>query len=160
MMRTLFLFAAILAFGISGPPSTVLADECEFANPDEAKAMAKRAAAYLDAEGPKTAFPTFMTPGSDYYDRDLYVFVLDLKGVLYASGAFPNSIGAVAYDAQDKDGRYFIREMIALAQNEGEGWIEYDLMHPCTGEMTPKISYVIKVGPFVVGVGAFGTIAT
>ena len=159
MTRTILAFAVVIMFGLGAPLSAAMADECAFANPDEAKAMAKRAAAFLDAEGPKAAFPVFMTPGSDYYDRDLYVFVLNFEGVLFASGAFPDSIGAVAYDAQDKDGRYFIREMIALAQNEGEGWIEYDLMHPCTGEITPKISYVIRVGPFVVGVGAFGTIA-
>ena len=161
MFRNLILVTALLVVGLGATPIPVAAaDKCEFATPGEAKEMAERAADYIGTAGLKEAFIAFMTPGSEFYDRDLYVFVLNFEGVLYASGAFPQAIGAVAIDARDREGRHYVQNMITMAQTEGEGWVEYELIHPCTGEVTPKISFVKRVGDFVVGVGAFGTIAT
>lgn len=161
MFRTVLVISALFVLSLGTSPSdTRAADECLFASPGEAQAMAERAAKYVDTAGPKEAFIAFMTPGSEFFDRDLYVFVLDFEGVLYASGASPQLIGTVAIDAQDREGRPFVLNMITMAQNEGKGWVEYELVHPCTGEVTPKISYVIRTGDFLVGVGAFGTIAT
>lgn len=131
---------------------------CEFATLEEAKAMAERAATHLERVGPQKALVQFMDPAGGFIDRDLYVFVLDLQGVLWASGGFPESVGSSALDAQDSRGRFFVREALRIALEEGRGWIEYEWFNPCTGKMNPKSSYVIRVGPFVVGVGAYGTV--
>lgn len=149
----------ILSFAATGAPA-LADDSCTFANPDEARAMAERAASHLETVGPDQAFREFMDPEGAFIDRDLYVFVIDFQGILIASGAFPNSIGAVVADARDRNGRPFIQEMLELARIQETGWVEYDMVHPCTGEMTPKISFVKRVGPVIVGVGAFGTIGT
>ena len=140
------------AFGVTA------ADPCAYANPSEARALAERAAEHLESVGPDRAFRAFMDPNGDFIDRDLYVFVIDFHGILIASGGFPNSIGSMVADARDRTGRPFIREMLQLAREQDAGWIEYEMVHPCTGEMTPKISYVKRVGPVIVGVGAFGTV--
>lgn len=148
--------AVAMAVAVAAPAAA--APICEAATAAEAQALAERAAALLEDAGPKTAFTAFMTPGDGFIDRDLYVFVLDFKGVLWANGAFPNAVGSQAIDAHTADGRYYIREMIALAGERGAGWVEYDWYSPCTGEIEPKVSYVIRVGRFIIGVGAYGTL--
>ncbi len=157
ILGLLSLFAVVIAG--AGVPATA-ADACAFGNPDEARAMAERAASHLEDVGPNQAFRAFMDPDGAFIDRDLYVFVINFQGVLVASGAFPNSIGAIIANARDRNGRPFVREMMKLAREQDQGWVEYDMVHPCTGEMTPKISYVKRVGPVIIGVGAFGTIGT
>lgn len=132
---------------------------CEFATLAEAEALARRAAALLERLGPGPAFAAFMDRDREFIDRDLYVFVLDLDGTMWASGAFPQSIGSNALGARDSRGRYYIRRMIRLAMERGEGWVEYEWFNPCSGEIAPKASFIVRVGPFIVGVGAYGTIS-
>jgi signal transduction histidine kinase len=134
------------------------AADCDLADLDEAKALALKAAELLEREGPKNALVKFMEPGP-FIDRDLYVFVLDMEGTLWASGAFPEGIGSNAWEAQDSGGNFFVQEMIHIAADKGEGWVEYDFFNPCTGERSPKASYVKRVGPLIVGVGAYGTVS-
>jgi cytochrome c len=134
------------------------AERCDSASPDEARAMAVRATALIEEVGPKQAFRTFMDPDGGFIEGDLYVFVLDFDGVLWVNGAFPDAIGSIALDAQTADGRYYVREMIALARTRGEGWVEYEFYNPCTGEFAPKVSFVKRAGRFIVGVGAYGTV--
>ena len=146
---------AVLALGLAARAATT----CEFASLEEAKAMAERAAAQLERAGPQAALTQFMDPAGGFIDRDLYVFVIDLNGVLWASGGFPETVGSNALEARDSRGRFFVREALRVALEEGRGWIEYEWYNPCTREMNPKSSYIIRVGPFVVGVGAYGTVA-
>ena len=154
------ILGVVAAIWISGSATVKAADPCVYANPDEARALAERAATHLESVGPDRAFSAFMDPSGDFIDRDLYVFVIDFHGILMASGAFPGSIGSMIGNARDRNGRPFVRDMIKLARAQENGWVEYDMVHPCTGEMTPKISYIKRVGPVIIGVGAFGTIGT
>lgn len=151
-------FRIVTAIMIVLIASPVLAADCDLADLDEAKALALKAADLLEKEGPKNALVKFMEPGP-FIDRDLYVFVLDMEGTLWASGAFPEGIGSNAWEAQDSGGNFFVQEMIHIAADKGEGWVEYDFFNPCTGERSPKASYVKRVGPLIVGVGAYGTVS-
>ncbi len=134
--------------------------KCRSATPAEAEIMAQHAAAYLERAGPEKAFRAFMDPKGRFMDRDLYVFVLDLDGTLWVNGAFPQAIGGNAAGARDRRGRFYIQEMLNIAKTRGKGWVEYDWINPCSGELEPKASYIIRVGPFVVGVGAYGSVST
>ncbi len=146
---------AMLTLSVAARAASV----CEFASLGEAKAMAERAAARLERRGPEETLPRFMDPAGGFIDRDLYVFVIDLNGVLWASGGFPETVGSNALGARDSRGRLFVQEMMRIAVEAGRGWVEYEWFNPCTGKVNPKSSYVIRVGPFVVGVGAYGTVA-
>lgn len=148
--------AAIL-FMVVAP--TALAQDCHTATPMEAKAMAERATAYLDEVGPETAFRKFMERGGPYIKGDLYVFVIDLNGVLWVNGAFPRSIGTDASMAEDSQGRRYIQEMIQTAKAKDEGLVEYEWFNPCTGKMAQKLTYFYRNGGFIVGVGAYGLVS-
>src|ERR1700683_1701046 len=91
---------AALAFS---PP--VLADGQ--ATPDEAKAMAIKAADYLRSVGPDKAFPEFDAKDGPWRDRDVYVFVDDAKGVMVANGTNPGLIGKTVLELRDVDGKAF-----------------------------------------------------
>ena len=71
------------------------------ATPDDAKAMAIKAAEFLKAEGPDKAFPLFDAKDSAWHDRDLYVTVEDSKGVMVAHGTNPGLIGRSMLDLKD-----------------------------------------------------------
>ena len=132
---------------------------CHTATLDDAKQMMERAAHLLEQAGPRTAFVLFMEPDGGFIDGDLYVFVIDMDGVLWANGAFPRAIGSQAMDAQDSSGRYYIREMIDVARRDGSGSVEYEWYDPCSGEMAPKVSFFRRVGKYIVGAGAYGSMA-
>ncbi|MFL6651379.1 MAG: cache domain-containing protein [Sulfurifustaceae bacterium] len=135
-------------------------DDCSNASPAEARALAYKAAAHLEKLGARAAFKKFMDPDGDYFPRDLYVFVVDLEGTMVVNGAFPQSIGASVLNAEDAKGRHYIRQMLHIATQRGEGRIEYLWYNPCTGEYTNKTTFFKRVGEYVVAVGAYGSITT
>ena len=133
-------------------------DDCSNASPEEARALAHKAADLLEQVGPEKAFPSFMDPHGDFFPRDLYVFVIDFDGLMWVNGAFPQAIGSNALGAQDEKGRHYIEEMLRIAHEQGEGQIEYMWVNPCTREYTDKLTFFKRVGRFVVAVGAYRTV--
>jgi hypothetical protein len=122
------------------------------ATPDEAKAMALRAADFLRENGPEKAFPVFNDPEGPFHDRDLYVFVHDGAGTNVAHGFKPELIGQNVMDLTDPDGKLYVREFFAV---QDEGWVDYKYESPLTHETVEKTSYIVRVDQYVVGVGAY-----
>lgn len=120
--------------------------------PDEAKAMALHAAAFLQDNGPATAFPVFDAPGGPFHDRDLYVMVYDSSGTNVAHGANKALIGKNLIDLKDTDGVYVIRGIVAV---KTQGWVDYKWPNPLTKKLAPKTTYVVRVGEYLIGVGAY-----
>lgn len=148
----------ILTVGLASSPA-IAQTRCQAASTTEAKAMAIRAADLLRASGPRVAFTEFSDPDGGYIDRDLYVFVIDLTGRIWFNAVFPTPPGRNIIGSRDSQGRFFVREMIAVAESKGQGWVEYEWFSPCTGKMAPKSAYVVRVGPLMVAVGAYGVVS-
>ena len=143
----------ILAVLVAAPVFwAVAATAQDRGTPEEAQAMAEEAAAFFQAQGPEAAFEAFSNGAAAFQDRDLYVFVLDVEGNMAAHGANENLIGRTGVDLRDPSGRQFIRDMVAI---EGTGWVEYQWQHPQTGSVEDKATYVINLGDYVLGVGAY-----
>ena len=96
---------------------------------------------------------------------EYYIFVTSAEtNVTVCHPVRDDLVGQDQTDLQDADGRYFIREMLAVANGpEGRGWVDYSWARP--GETTPsrKSAYVVRVtGPdgraYVVGSGAYGVV--
>jgi cytochrome c len=122
------------------------------ATPDEAKAMAIKAAEYLKSAGPEKALPEFSAKDGPWHDRDLYVTVQDSKGVMVAHGTNPGLIGKSMLDLKDVDGKPFNRDIQAV---KDAGWIDFKWQNPVTKAVEPKTMYEVRVGEYVVGVGAY-----
>jgi cytochrome c len=147
-MRKVLALSAILAF-----VPAALADER--ATTKEAEMMVHHAVAFLKKEGPEKAFAAFSDPKGAFTYRDLYIFVLDTKGVMRAHGVAKEMIGKDQMRRKDPSGKFITREQLELAKSKGSGWTEYGFENPATGKMEHKVSYVELVGDFVVGCGAF-----
>lgn len=147
--------AGALAIVIALAAANVRAGErCATATLDAARALAERAAALLAAAGPDVALPRFMNPAGGFVAGDLYVFVFDLEGRLRASGGWPETVGGRIGTGDGASGGIYAR-MRRLALESGRGWVEYSWFNPCTRKMEPKASYIVRVGDFIVGVGAY-----
>lgn len=154
------LSAALIAFLALGATPGWAQDKpdrrsCAQATRPVAQALAERAALHLAKAGPAQAFKDFQDPAGGFLDGDLYVFVFDFEGTLMASGGFPNAVGRNLVVNYHEPSATQVRNIIRIAREQGKGWSEYIWRNPCTGRRETKISYVIKVGDLVVGVGAY-----
>lgn len=149
------IFVLLLAVFLGASPGRA-AEPCPTATLDAAKALAERAARFLAAAGPDASFPRFMSPTGGFVDGDLYVFVFDLEGRLRASGGWPETVGArIGLDDVAGIGDGIYARMRRLALGAGKGWIDYSWYNPCSHAIEPKASYILRVGDFIVGVGAY-----
>ena len=122
------------------------------ATPDEAKAMAIKAAAYLKEVGPEKAFAEFSAKEGHWHDRDLYVIVQNNQGVMVEHGTNPGLVGRNVLDLKDPEGRPFNRETQAI---KDAGWVDFKWQNPLTKAVEAKTQYIIRVGDYLVGVGAY-----
>ncbi|HVI49743.1 MAG TPA: cache domain-containing protein [Candidatus Sulfotelmatobacter sp.] len=125
------------------------------ATPEQAKALLDKAVAELQMDGPEKAFAQFNDPKSGYTIGELYVFVFDLKGKYEASGANPSLTGTDAHDLHDAEGKFLVREMIALAKSKGHGRVDYVWLNRADNQVEKKRSLVQRVGDHIVGVGYY-----
>jgi signal transduction histidine kinase len=103
-----------------------------------------------------TAFDELRDPTSEFIFNNNYVFVLDDEGTLLVH---PEIEGTNLYDVQDEEGKYFIREMLEVAKEDGSGWVDYWWNKPGEDKPSSKSSYIRKVEVdgdiLIVGVGVY-----
>jgi signal transduction histidine kinase len=125
----------------------------EVGSPDDAKAMADRAAAYLKANGPEKAFTAFNDKqDANFHDRDLYVFVFDPTGKVLAHGANATLVSKNMAELKDVDGKPFVKEFLAV---KDAGWVDYKWQNPQSKAVEAKTTYVVRSADYVLGVGAY-----
>jgi cytochrome c len=147
LRRTLLLMALL--------PALLAAVGCssahlKHATKDQAQTMATKAADAVKNDGDK-AFTAFNNSG-EWRDGDLYVFVIDRTGTWKASGARPELVGKNDLHIADSDGKLYVKEIIAV---DKEGWVDYKFKSPADNQEHDKSSYIIRVGDFLVGSGAY-----
>jgi methyl-accepting chemotaxis protein len=142
---------ALLAAGLFA--TGVIADE--MATPDQAKAMSQNAQAAVNEMGKDAAFAAFAAEDGDFRDKDLYVFCMDMDGVMLSHPLKPELVGQNLTDF-NKYGDELFKDMIAVARDSGEGWVDYNWPYPGTDEVRAKTSYVMtNDAGFFCGVGAY-----
>ena len=114
----------------------------EFGSAEEAVAMVHSARAYLDAQGSQALIDEVnkMNQGQ-FIDRDLYLSIYSLAGQCVGHGTNRRLLGAQALTFKDLDGKFFIKDILATAQREGAGWVEYRWSNPVTREPMVKSAY-------------------
>ncbi|WP_295392891.1 cache domain-containing protein [uncultured Thiodictyon sp.] len=150
MKKTLIALAIVAGSGVLAAAPAWAADT---ATPDEAKALSQKAQKAVDTEGKDKAFAAFST--AEYKPKDLYVFCMDMNGVMLSHAVKPELVGKNLLDF-NKYGDTLFKDMIAKVKTSGEGWVDYQWPYPGTDEIKAKTSYVMsnKEG-FFCGVGAY-----
>ncbi|MYM39484.1 histidine kinase [Pseudoduganella sp. CY13W] len=122
---------------------------------DEAVAMVKRAAAYLAKNGKDKAVAAFNDPNGEFVSGDLYVIMLDEKGVALAHGQNPRMVNKNILELMAGD-VYPIKEFIKIANSPaGHGWVKYQWPNSISKKLEQKSTYVERAGEYYLGVGVY-----
>ncbi|HOV91041.1 MAG TPA: cache domain-containing protein [Syntrophorhabdaceae bacterium] len=120
----------------------------------EAEAMVKKAAAFVKENGKDKALKEF-TEGTKFKKDDLYIFVLDTKGLTLAHGGNPKLVGKDMIGLKDASGKLFIKEIVDGAKSKGSGWSDYKWTNPVTKKIEDKSTYFMKVDDIILGCGIY-----
>jgi TRAP-type uncharacterized transport system substrate-binding protein len=142
-MRCTFIAILTALTLVASAPST---RAYEFGTRAEAMAMVKRAQAKYNKDGFDVLVRTINSRAKEFNDRDLYVFIVDFKGRNYADAATPAITGQNIWDIKDQDGKFVVQNMVALAKDKGQGWVDYRWINPATKTFEDKSAYVERLG--------------
>lgn len=78
------------------------------------------------------------------YGTDGYFFVYDLQGRVLMHSRQPELLGRNLWDLRDPGGRPTIQQLIAKAR-AGGGYVDYLWRKPSSGQIAPKLGYVIAL---------------
>jgi signal transduction histidine kinase len=148
----MFLGGIAISLGLLAAPAYA-ADK---GSANEAVAMVKKAVALIKSDGKEKAFAAFSDPANkDFHDRDLYIYVYDLNGVAVAHGVNPKLVGKNLLDMKDNEGKPMIQEMVKVAKEKGNGWVDFKWPNPVTKAVESKSGYVERAGDLLVGSGIY-----
>lgn len=111
---------------------------------EEAKAITLKAAELISANGLDAAATVFNADG-EFKWGEIYVNVIDGKGVWKVYPPRPAGVGQSVLHVKDPDGKLLVQEIIKVANEAGEGWVEYRWLNPATNKIAPKVTFVKKV---------------
>ena len=152
MTKTLIALTLAATTGFLAVGPTLAAD---MATPDEAKALSQKAQTAVNTLGKDKAFTAFSAADGGFKQKDLYVFCMDMDGVMLAHATKPELVGKNLL-AFNKYGDELFKDMIATVKAKGEGWVDYKWPYPGTEEVRAKASYVMSNKErFFCGVGAY-----
>lgn len=117
---------------------------------DDAKNWVEQAKAFYKAAGKRIALAEFTNPNGQFVQGEMYIYVLNSRGTMLAHGVNERFVGEEFLGLTDSDGKFFIREIVDIANSQGSGWVEYKWFHPVTKEWLPKIAYCEKVDDLII----------
>ena len=127
----------------------------EFASKDEAVAMVKKGVAFIKKEGKDKGYAEITNKKGQFTDRDLYLVVYGLDGVVRAHGANEKMVAKNLIELKDVDGKLFVKERVELAKSKGTFWQEYKFSDPLTKKIEPKLTYCEKLDDTAVCAGVY-----
>lgn len=153
MKRRWQVLSAVVAVVVSA--SAIAASKGEFATADEAQAMVKKGVAFIKSSGKDKGYAEITNKKGQFTDRDLYLVVYGLDGVVRAHGANERMVGKNLIDLKDVDGKEFVRERTELGKTKPNFWQEYKFTDPVSRKVEPKSTYCERLDDTVVCGGIY-----
>jgi len=125
------------------------------AGKDDAVAMVKKAVTHIKAQGAEKAYSEFTGKAASFIDRDLYVVVYQLDGKVLAHGSNAKFVGKDLSEAQDVDGKLYVKERMELAAKQPSFWQDYKFVNPVSKKVEPKQMYCEKLDNTAVCAGIY-----
>jgi hypothetical protein len=130
----------------------------EHGNRDEAVAMVQEGCAFVRTHG-RQAFMDEVNKldTGRFIHRDLYLMALSVNDCIFvAHGNNPGRLGT-GPNVKDVDGKFFPREVVRVAREHGEGWVDYKWVHPVTEQVFTKSGYVRREGDLAIYCAVYKT---
>lgn len=128
------------------------------ATPEVLIAKTREAAALLEKEG-KAAFAKFRGKDSQFVFCGTYVSVYDTNGVVLFQPIKYKLVGKSLADIRDAKGKAFMIDVMNVAKDKGEGWVDYVWPKPGEKEPSYKVGFIksVKHGDetYVLNVGTY-----
>lgn len=156
-MNMIWIKGAVAAFSLAALTAGFggMANAGEFATKDEAQAIVKKVVAFIQQSGTEAAYKEITGKTGKFNDRDLYAVVYQLDGKVLAHGANDKLVGKDLRDAQDVDGKFFVRERIERAQKESSFWQDYKFVNPQSKKVEAKQMYCERLNETAVCAGVY-----
>lgn len=142
MVRALLISLVVLLIGATLPASGKRSPLI-FHQAVEIETLVNRAAEALEERGP-AAFTEFRRKGGGWRYGDVYLFVVDMRGIVLFNAAHPDREGRDLLHERDADGKPFHQAFIDTVSQFGSGWIDYMFPRPGQSVPTVKWSYVCE----------------
>jgi signal transduction histidine kinase len=122
---------------------------------EEAVALAKKAAAYLQANGREKTLAEINNPKGQFVNPNLHVFIGDMRGLCLAHTTQPELAGKDMMEYKDPEGYCVTKERLKSLQKNSSAWQTYKYVDPATKKTKTKSTYLERVGDLYVGVGIY-----
>ncbi|MFO1196555.1 MAG: cache domain-containing protein [Burkholderiaceae bacterium] len=154
-MKPLQLLGVSLALAALSFVAANVQAKSEVATRDDAVAMVKKGVAFIKASGNDKGYAEVSNKTGKFVDRDLYLVVYGLDGVVRAHGANEKMIGKNLIDLKDVDGKPFVKERVEMGQKQATFWQDYKFTNPVTRKVEPKQMYCERLEDTVVCGGIY-----
>ncbi|QLH72766.1 cache domain-containing protein [Rhodopseudomonas palustris] len=125
------------------------------ASKDDAVAMVKKAVEAIKADGADKTYVVISDKTGPFVKDDLYVVVYQLDGKVLAHGANAKFIGKDMIDAQDVDGKLYVKERVEMAAKQPSFWQDYKFVNPVSKKVEPKEMYCERLDNTAVCAGVY-----
>lgn len=122
----------------------------DHATAKQAEAMVKKGVAYIKANGKEKGYAEITSKQGQFRDRDLYLVVYGLDGMVWAHGANEKMVGKNVIDLRDIDGKEFVKERVELGKTKESFWQNYKFTNPVDKKVEPKTMYCERLDETVV----------
>ncbi len=110
----------------------------------------KYAISFYKSSGKGIAMAAFTYPHGMFVKDELYIYVLNSRGIMLAHGVNEKFVGEDFIELMDLNGKKFVREIVETANAEGSGWVDYTWYHPIRREWVSKAAYFEKVDDLII----------
>src|SRR5580700_3532688 len=108
------------------------------ATKEQAVAMVQKAVAAIKTAGADKIYKDVTGKAAEFEDRDLYIVVYGMDGTVLAHGSNAKLVGKKMIDAEDVDGKPFVKERVELARAQASFWQDYKFVDPLSKKVEPK----------------------
>lgn len=121
----------------------------------DAQAFVKSAVAFAKANGTYKLIKEVNSPTTQFRKGELYIFIIDLEGVVMGHAANPALVGKDLSEKVDSGSVRYVQEFIKVANGKGSGWVDYQYTNPENGRIEAKTTFVEKVDLVIIGCGVY-----
>ncbi len=76
------------------------------------------------------------------HEKNNYFFIIDKDGMMFVHPGKPEMVGKIQLELTDSEGKKIVKEILKIALEKGEGFIEYKWSKPGTDKPISKMTYI------------------